>query len=235
MKGWVAGLSIAAGLWCGPLRAQQVFQCSGSTPPEHQLDRNGNVLPEARDWDPDAECMAVNSRRVSSGVISAQALAHKPGKAARKEFDQGVQAWGKGQNAAALRHLAEAARLDPGFAEAQIELGAVYTDVGQPAVALECFNRALSLEPNSAPANTAKAASLVTLNRADEAEPVARRALQLDPSSTAAHYMLGVALVMQEKLTPEAAVHLKAAAHKYPRAAAYLAELEADLANKPAR
>jgi tetratricopeptide (TPR) repeat protein len=174
----------------------------------------------------------VIQERPTAAVISKRALTHKPPKEARKEFDRGVQSWRKGQSNQAQHHLEEAIRLDAGFVEAQTELGALYAEAGQPALALDYFNSALALDPNSAPPNTGKASVLVMLNRPAEAEQAARRALQFDPGSIAAHYMLGTALLMQDKITPEAVTHLSVAANKYPRARAFLAEAQADPAKR---
>jgi hypothetical protein len=79
-------------------------------------------------------------------------LKHKPSKAARTEFDYGVQSWLKGRSE--------------------------------------------------------EAAALAMLNRWAEAEMAARRAVQLDPRSTAAQYMVGLAMLMQDKVTPEVVEHL---------------------------
>ena len=127
--------------------------------------------------------------------------------------------------------------MDPGFVEAHIRLGAFYDDIDQPALALEQFNGALVLEPQSSPATLAKAAVLMTLNRPAEAEQAARRALQLSPGLIEAHYLIGAALVVQEKVTPlnrlrlaEAAEHLRIAAYKLPQAQPFLAAAQARLA-----
>ena len=66
------------------------------------------------------------------------------------------------------------------------------------------------------------------LNRADEAEQEAP-GLQTRSGLIAAHYMLGTALLMQEKFTPEAASHLKIAANTYPRAREFLESLQKEL------
>jgi tetratricopeptide (TPR) repeat protein len=173
---------------------------------------------------------AVWAQNSEAGVVSAHALAHKPSKAALKELDRGVLAWRKGRNDEALEHLTDAIRLDPGFVEAHIGLGAFYDDAHQPALALDHFNLALLLDPQSLWATVAKAAVLMTLNRPDEAEQAARRALQLSPGLFQADYLLGAALLAQDKITPEAAEHLRIAASKLPQAQPFLAAILARLA-----
>ena len=71
---------------------------------------------------------------------------------------------------------------------------------------------------------------LLTLNRPAEAKQEARRTLELSPGLIEAHYLLGAALLMQEKITPEAAEHLTIAAPKLPQARTSLAALQAQLA-----
>jgi tetratricopeptide (TPR) repeat protein len=183
------------------------------------------------------QCAPAGQVRFAPGVVSAQALAHTPPKAARRELDRGLKAWRKGRRKEALQHLTDAVRLDPGFVDAHISLGAFYDDADQSALALDHFNRASLLDPQSLWANVAKAAVLLTLNRPVEAEQAARRALQLSPGLVEAHYLLGSALMVQEKITPlnrlrltEAAEHLRIAACKLPQAQAFLAAVQARLA-----
>jgi tetratricopeptide (TPR) repeat protein len=203
----------------------------------------GDALPENAYYVV-GQCPPAAQVHLAPGVVSAQALAHKPPKAARKELDRGLQAWHKGRNGEALHYLTDAVRLDSGFVEAHIRLGAFYDDIDQPALALGQFNRALALEPQSSAATLAKAAVLMTLNRPAEAEQAARRALQLSPGLIEAHYLIGAALVVQEaalvvqeKVTPlnrlhlaEAAEHLRIAASKLPQAQPFLAAAQAQLA-----
>ena len=167
------------------------------------------------------------------GGVSARTLAHKPSKAAVTAFKRGVRAWDKGQYDQALRYLTEAVRLDPDFVDARVDLGTVYAKTFRPEEALEQYGLALAVDPNLAVLHSYKAASLVMLSRWEEAEPTARRALQLDPESIDANYVLGIAMMMQGKITPETATHLAIAAKTYPRARAPLAEVQAQLAAEP--
>jgi tetratricopeptide (TPR) repeat protein len=189
----------------------------------------GDALPERAHYVV-GQCTPAVPDHLATGVVSAQALAHKPPKAARREFDRGLRDWRKGRKDEAREHLTDAVRLDPGFVDAHIWLGAFYDDAQQPALALDHFNRALLLEPQSSPATLAKAAVLLTLKRPAEAEQTARRALQLSPGLIEAHYLLGAALMVQGKVTPEAAEHLRIAAAKLPQAQAFLAAAQARLA-----
>jgi Flp pilus assembly protein TadD len=215
------GVCCIALLYCSPLPGQSgdaeggVAECS----PFPALG------PDGRSRAPDP-CDLFHPERSSAGLISARRLTHKPSKTALKEFELATKAWEKSHNNDAIRHLSEAIRLDPGYIEAQVKLGAVYADSGQSERALVLFDGALALEPNWALIHTDRAAALVTLNRPSEAEIAARRALRLEPSSVAASYMLGCAMLMQDKITPETEAYLATAAGKYPMARSYLTKVQ---------
>jgi Tfp pilus assembly protein PilF len=164
--------------------------------------------------------------RTATGSVSARDLAHKPPKGASKEYDRGVQAWKKGQIAEAVHHLAEAFRLDPNLIEAEADLAAVYVTTGKPELALELLEHALAVKPNWALLYGSKAAALMSLDRPKEAEQAARRAVRLNPGWIEANYILGVAMLMLNQITPETAEHLTIATRRYPRAGALLAEVQ---------
>jgi len=88
----------------------------------------------------------------------------------------------------------------------------------------------LLLDPQAPSAHFAKAVVLLTLNRPAEAKQEARRTLELSPGLIEAHYLLGAALAVQGKITSEAVEHLTIAAPKLPQARAFLAALQAQLA-----
>src|SRR3974390_1986773 len=123
MAGRVAGGLIVSGLSlsiaCAQNRPGQthVFDCAGRP---HVVALDGTPPVEYRDWDPDL-CAPATQKQSPGGLVSARSFRHKTPKAAAKEFDRGVQAWGRGQNQQAAQHLAEAVDLDPGFAEARFD------------------------------------------------------------------------------------------------------------------
>jgi tetratricopeptide (TPR) repeat protein len=235
---------IALGMMGGALQAQWLQQppsaVSGQIPDPRQID-----TPHSRDtFDKDktacagTQDMACGSNIFVSpprGVVSARTLGHKHSKAAVQAFNRGVRAWRKGQNDGALHLFSQAVRLDPDYAEARVNLGGVYAKMGLPEEALNQYEQALTLEPDMPVLHSNKAAALVMLGRWEEAEQAARRALQLDHRSIDASYMLGIAMMKQGKITTETAAHLAIAAEKHPRARAYLAEVQADLAAEPGK
>jgi tetratricopeptide (TPR) repeat protein len=116
-----------------------------------------------------------------------------------------------------------------------VDLGAAYARTLRPEEALEQYGLALALEPNLATLHSNKAAALVMLSRWEEAEQAARRAIQLDAESIDANFMLGIAMMMQGKISAETAAHLAIGAKKHPRARAFLAEIQAELAAEPTK
>jgi tetratricopeptide (TPR) repeat protein len=218
----LAGVLVAC-VACASLPGQNTGGTCEDAPPAPILERDPHQLSPST-------CSPVLGYKESAGVISVRTLAHKPSKAALREFVLGSRAWEKYRSDEAIRHLTEAVRLDPAYVEAQVKLGAVYADRGQPAHALALFEIALDQEPNWALIHIDRAAALVDLNRPEEAELAARQALRLQPSSTAASYLLGCAMLMQDKITPETAAYLATAAAKYPKARLYLAKVREYLA-----
>jgi tetratricopeptide (TPR) repeat protein len=229
--------AITLGLLTEAYQAQGLQQPKPGIPDPRQLD-----TPRSKDT-LDQDAMACSGKdpacgsnilvRPPRGGVSARTLAHKPSKAAVEAFNRGVRAWNKSEIDQALYLFNEAVRLDPGYAQARVNLGAVYAKTGLPEQALDQYEQALILEPNVPVLHSNKAAALVMLSRWEEAEQAARRALQLDPESIDGHYMLGIALMKQGKITPETATHLAIAAKKHLRARAFLAKVQADLATEP--
>ena len=74
-----------------------------------------------------------------------------------------------------------------------------------------------------------------SLRRSMEAELAARRAVQLAPRSIAAHYMLGLALLQQNRATRETAEQLEIAFRKYPDVGPGLAWVRKRLASASPR
>jgi tetratricopeptide (TPR) repeat protein len=218
-------LSLTSALLCGQTPAQNSAECDAATasPPEQGA-------PDYRNSSATACDALGRARPIATGVVSARRLAHKSSKSARQEFNRGFQAQQKGQYNEAIRHFTEAVRLDPIYVEAEADLGMVYSMTGEPEAAIVVFDRALAIEPNWPVLSGAKASALIMLSRWVEAEQWARRAVKLDPRSVESNYMLGVALLMQGKITRETAECLEMAASQYPKAREHLVEVQAKLA-----
>src|SRR5690348_1972014 len=70
----------------------------------------------------DSSPCSLEGPAASPSAVSVRTLEHKPPKQARKEFDQGIQAWRHARTEDALNHLTAAVRADPYFLSALIEL-----------------------------------------------------------------------------------------------------------------
>ena len=199
---------------------------------ENPLRGNTPILwPEySPNFESDGKGMPARRAAERPGVISSRHLAHKPLKAARREFELGIQAGHKGRLAEAFQHLTEAVRLDPAYLEALNELGSRHLQNGEPQAALEYLERALAIDGNSADVVTNQTWALLALGRLEEAERAARRAVQLAPDADTGHYQLGIVLTLEGRITPETAEQLALAAKKHPEAVIPLAYLRSRLA-----
>lgn len=153
-----------------------------------------------------------------SGSVSIRRLSHKAPKAAVKALRKAGDAQRKGRMEEWERYLRLATSIDPEYFEARNNLGAFLVRTGRPAEALPEFRAAQDLDPNSAPVLNNISACLLSLERAKDAEEFARRALALDPLSPHAHYLIGVALLKQNRFTEEAADHLHDSGSAIPKA-----------------
>ena len=163
--------------------------------------------------------------RPVSGTISVQRLQHKVPSKARKEFEKAVRAEKRQDMKAAIKHLQNAIKADPEYMEAHNNLGARYLVLGEPQKAMVEFQRAIDLDPHSALPYVNIATALLLLKRAPEAEKAARQAVDLDSLNPRARYMLGLALINQDKYTSEALFNLRRATDRYPRAHLAAAEV----------
>jgi tetratricopeptide (TPR) repeat protein len=117
------------------------------------------------------------------GVTSAQLLLHKVPKQAKKAFERAAKLSKARKHAEAARELERAIAVDPGFAEAHVNLGAQYYLLNRLQDAQRLLRRATELDPSSAGGFSNLAA--VELLRGDlvSAEQHARRALSLSPGN----------------------------------------------------
>src|SRR5207248_9190494 len=81
------------------------------------------------------------------------------------------------------------------------------------------------LDPGSSAPHANMAATLLRMQRYADAETSARKAIRLDGSDASARYLLGLALLQQQKSTSEALEHLQRACENVPRARLVIAEV----------
>jgi tetratricopeptide (TPR) repeat protein len=168
-------------------------------------------------------------------TVSARTLRYKPEHAARKEFDAGVRSERKGLPEEAAEHFAEAVRISPGYVDALQALGLLQAAKGETSQSLDTFLKASELEPDSDALRFNVALTLARLDRMSEAESYARQVVRNAPWFVDGQYLLGIALVMQHKLTSEAANALRRAAGQFPDAREALTWMEAQQLERVAR
>jgi tetratricopeptide (TPR) repeat protein len=160
-----------------------------------------------------------------STIVSVTRLRHKIPSKARKEFMRALQASSNNDRASETEHLNAAVALDPDFMEAHYNLGVQHFQAKNFPHALVEFQRAVELDPGAPAAWINLSATLLRLQRFPEAETAARKAVRVDGTLGIARYCLGLALLGQEKKTPEVLENLRMASGTVPRARLVLAEL----------
>ncbi len=166
------------------------------------------------------------------GTVSLQQLGRpRIPKAARKEFQKGVEAAGKSDSSRAIEHFRNALDIAPDYMEAHTNLGARLLRVGKPQEAAQHLERAVELDPGSSAAFTNLAAAYMILERLPDAERAARRAERLDPASAKARFMLGLALANLGQAA-EALRYLNTVTDEVPRAHLAVAQLMLNAGNR---
>ncbi len=112
--------------------------------------------------------------------------------AAEAAFSRGIALSRQGALEAAATAFAEAARLQPLYAEAHNNLGIVSAQLGRFADAASAFGAVVSLRPEIAAVYGSLGNALAQLDRPEEALAAFERAAALDPRLAAAHANIGV-------------------------------------------
>jgi tetratricopeptide (TPR) repeat protein len=168
---------------------------------------------------------SAQANRSADGTISVQQLAHKVPAQARKAFDKGEQAETKGDHQAAMEMFRQAVTIDPGFADAFNELGAVEASQGDLAQAIDDFQKAIDAVPDHKLALANLSIVLAKARRFDEAVGVARRALKVMPESGTVRYVLATSLLFTDGDTDEVLDNLERASGDVPLAHLLVAQL----------
>jgi tetratricopeptide (TPR) repeat protein len=145
-----------------------------------------------------------------------------PSKAA-KEFERSQKAFQSGALFTSVEHLQRALQIFPDFTQAHLALGLRLIQLGEYQKALTEHEAAVSLDPRSAQAHQDLSLTLLLLNRYQEAEAEARQSLDTDSQAVAARYVLGRALVGQDRITSEAMDMLRQSENVFPNASLVLA------------
>src|SRR5205823_144387 len=88
------------------------------------------------------------SNRSANGTVSMRQLSHKVPPSARKAYEKGEQAESKGKFQDAAAFYRQAVSIDPEYADAFNELGAIEAKQGDLPHALEAFQKAVEVVPD---------------------------------------------------------------------------------------
>jgi len=158
------------------------------------------------------------------GVVSVKELSRETPKDALRAFRRAKKASDRGQPEEAIRQLKDALTLSPDFAEAWNELGALHCKLGDFSTARQAFARVIEINPNWSRPKLSLIQICLNEHQYREAAKLADEVLALENSPTA-HYLLGWALVLEDREIARAAQHLQRVTAIYPRAHALLAEI----------
>ena len=160
-------------------------------------------------------------------AVSAATLRHTVPKAASKAYKRGEKLAKSGKLRESSLELEKALALDPDFAEAHENLGALYMKLERSAEAEPHIRRAIELNPSSSFAHSDLSALQLLAGDWEAAERSALRALELSRSNDWARFMLGLALLRNAATRAEALQHLEYASRSVPGARQALEALRA--------
>jgi tetratricopeptide (TPR) repeat protein len=158
----------------------------------------------------------------AAGSVSAQELLHPPTKKAIQACAAAQKFAEAGAHDKAAQQLEKAIQLSPEYTAAWINLGAQHIYLRQYEKALQELTHASELSKPTALVLSNMAFAQFALQRFGEGIRAAREALRIEPSSAQAHYLLGAALVRDERTRVEGLQHLEVAARTLPSAQAEL-------------
>lgn len=164
-------------------------------------------------------------KRGPGGVVSMYRLSHKVPRKAQKLWDKAAKLHKSGKAAEAEAKLREALSLDPEFASALEQVGLYAFHRGDVAEAQQLLTRAAELDDAEPRYQSHAAVASFMSNQSEDAERFARRALRLDPEDRRARYVLGLALLQQNRNRSEVIENLESAKAAFPRAAEVLKQL----------
>jgi tetratricopeptide (TPR) repeat protein len=159
------------------------------------------------------------------GTVSIRQLEHTVPADAQKAYNRGQRAGLKGDSQYAMDQFRAALSIDPEFADAYNELGAVQASLGNVEEAAKQFQKAVELVPDHRLALPNLCLVLARLQRYGEAGPMAVRALRIDPENTKLHFILAISLIGEQQDPDRALDHLQRAAPEIPEAHMVAAEL----------
>ena len=146
-----------------------------------------------------------------STPISLTRLKHKVSGGARRAFQKAWKLDKEGKAERALEEFRRAIALDPDYADAHCDLGALYLRLERYADAETEFRRAVALAPELSGIQSNLGWALAVQGKTAEAEASARLALRIWNGNPRAHQLLARILAASPQTQPEAIEHLEAA------------------------
>jgi tetratricopeptide (TPR) repeat protein len=147
-------------------------------------------------------------------------LAAKPNNArarhAREEAARGMRLMRDGRHALAIEWLKRSAKLDPGIAAVQYELGVACAAVGRLPEAMDALRQAISIDPQLGQAHLKLGTIFDLLGRELEAQAAYQAGLRLAPSEHWAHVRLAEIHLANGRRDAAEAAFLAAAANAVP-------------------
>jgi tetratricopeptide (TPR) repeat protein len=136
---------------------------------------------------------------------------------AEPHFASGLKAHRAGEVEAAVEHYRQAVRLDPGYFEAQYNLGLAEYDLRNWKQSLSAYEAALALKPDSADARYNFALALKQARYVLDAVEEMRRVVNEHPDEARAHYSLGNMYAYQLQEPAQAREHFLKVLELEPR------------------
>ena len=162
-------------------------------------------------------------RRYVSSVVTLHELSHRVPSRAKRDFERALKAIGRQDDETAITYLKKAIEADPEYCAAWNNLGAAYLQLDRTELAIEQFIKAIEVDPHAAKPQLNLANAYIRQQLYADAVRAARRGIDLDRGDPSGPLILGMALVLEHKFTPEAERNLVKASQTFVFAELWLA------------
>ena len=129
---------------------------------------------------------------------------------AKVHVNQGIALASSGRPREAVRHLRQALRIDPSYADAHFNLAVALAGQGRAQEAIKHLKAYVEIKPADPMARVQLGALLQQQGAAGDAAAQFKKAIELDPKCTEAYNQWGIALVGQNRLDDAIAMFRKA-------------------------
>ena len=157
-------------------------------------------------------------RVVNSSTVSVHQLEHSPPRKARNALHKGLRLLLKARFVEAIPWLCEAVKIDPEYTDAQNDLAAAYLKLGMPDKAIPPLISAIKSDPHWELPYFNLVLVYIHKNEFSKAEDTARQLIGIAPGNQRARIVLGLALTLENRFTPETQAVLTDAESVFPEA-----------------